>query len=170
MLVGWWEFVYETVLCFILTQFLFFPFVVKQVQANKGGVSPAKNRNKRSKTGSKRPRIPYRDSKLTYLLRDSLGGNSKTVMLTTIRAPVAFYQQTKMSLMYASRAKNIRNQTHINTDSIGNSEMQQVVGQVEQLRMKLLERTGTCVVLVGMLVGMLVVVSNMNVNGTKCSF
>ena len=74
-------------------------------------------------------------------------------MLTTIRAPVAFYQQTKMSLMYASRAKNIRNQTHINTDSIGNSEMQQVVGQVEQLRMKLLERTGTCVVLVGMLGG-----------------
>ena len=89
----------------------------------------------------KRPRIPYRDSKLTYLLRDSLGGNSKTVMLTTIRAPTAFYQQTKMSLMYASRAKNIRNQTHVNLDSIGNSEMQQVVGQVEQLRMKLLERT-----------------------------
>ena len=138
----------------------FSPFVVKQVQANKGGVSPAKNRNKRSKTGSKRPRIPYRDSKLTYLLRDSLGGNSKTVMLTTIRAPVAFYQQTKMSLMYASRAKNIRNQTHINTDSIGNSEMQQVVGQVEQLRMKLLERTGTCVVLVGMLGG--------NAGGNAC--
>ena len=92
-------------------------------------------------TKNKRPRIPYRDSKLTYLLRDSLGGNSKTIMLTTIRAPTAFYQQTKMSLMYASRAKNIRNSTHVNLDSIGNSEMQQVVGQVEQLRMKLLERT-----------------------------
>ena len=46
-----------------------------------------------------------------------------------------------MSLMYASRAKNIRNRTHVNTDAIGDSEMQQVVGQVEQLRMKLLERT-----------------------------
>ena len=54
---------------------------------------------------------------------------------------LGFYQQTKMSLTYASRAKNIRNSTHVNLDSIGNSEMQQVVGQVEQLRMKLLERT-----------------------------
>ena len=106
------------------------------VQATK---STSKNHHHRDGGGSK-PRIPSRDSKLTYLLRDSLGGNSKTVMLTTVRAPVAFYQQTKMSLMYASRAKNIRNQTHINTDMIGNSEMQQVVGQVEQLRTKLLER------------------------------
>ena len=77
-----------------------------------------------------KPVIPYRDSKLTYLLKDSLGGNSKTVMLTAVRGPSAFFQQTKMSLMYASRAKKIQNSTKINVDSIGTSEMQQIATHV----------------------------------------
>jgi hypothetical protein len=88
-----------------------------------------------------KPVIPYRDSKLTYLLKDSLGGNSKTVMLTAIRGPSAFFQQTKMSLMYASRAKKIQNSTKINVDSIGTSEMQQIATHVDELKMRLLERT-----------------------------
>ena len=46
---------------------------------------------------TKKPIVPYRHNKLTYLLRDSLGGNSKTCMITTIRCPEAFFQQTKTS-------------------------------------------------------------------------
>ena len=88
-----------------------------------------------------KPLIPYRDSKLTYLLKDSLGGNSKTVMLTAVRGPEAFFQQTKMSLLYASRAKKIQNSTKINFDSVGTSEMQKIASDVDELKMRLLERT-----------------------------
>ena len=94
-----------------------------------------------SKIGGRPPVIPYRHSKLTHLLKDSLGGNSKTIMLTTVRCPKAFYQQTKTSLMYSSRAKKIENSTKINIDSIGASEMQKVASQVDELKTRLLERT-----------------------------
>ncbi|KAJ1435063.1 P-loop containing nucleoside triphosphate hydrolase protein, partial [Ochromonadaceae sp. CCMP2298] len=58
--------------------------------------------------------VPYRNSKLTQLLKDSLGGNSKTVMLTTIRVTDEYYQQTAISLMYAARAKKVRNRSLVN--------------------------------------------------------
>ena len=90
---------------------------------------------------TKKPIVPYRHNKLTYLLRDSLGGNSKTCMITTIRCPEAFFQQTKTSLMYSSRAKKIENSTKINVDSTGASEMQKVASQVDELKVRLLERT-----------------------------
>ena len=47
--------------------------------------------------------VPYRNSKLTHLLKDSLGGNSKTIMITNIRCRSEYYQQTCISLLYASR-------------------------------------------------------------------
>ena len=49
------------------------------------------------------PHIPYRNSKLTMLLKDSLGGNAKTMMLCTLRTSSLFYQQTLTSLKYAAR-------------------------------------------------------------------
>ena len=51
--------------------------------------------------------VPYRNSKLTHLLKDSLGGNSKTIMITNVRTGIEYYQQTDISLMYASRAKKV---------------------------------------------------------------
>ena len=60
--------------------------------------------------------VPYRDSKLTHLLKDSLGGNSKTLMLATLRGTVPFYQHTVLSLMYAMRAKKIQNRSTVNRD------------------------------------------------------
>lgn len=59
---------------------------------------------------------PYRDSKLTHLLKDSLGGNSKTLMLTTLRVGQTFYHHTVLSLMYAARAKKIKNTSSVNRD------------------------------------------------------
>ncbi|OMJ83915.1 hypothetical protein SteCoe_15075 [Stentor coeruleus] len=52
--------------------------------------------------------IPYRDSKLTRLLKDSLGGNCRTVMIVCISPFTAFYDDTHNTLKYANRAKNIK--------------------------------------------------------------
>ena len=60
--------------------------------------------------------IPYRDSKLTRLLQDSLGGNSKTVMVATIGPASYNYEETVTTLRYANRAKNIKNKPKINED------------------------------------------------------
>lgn len=60
--------------------------------------------------------IPYRDSKLTRLLQDSLGGNTKTIMITAVSPSDFNYDETLSSLRYASRAKQIKNQPKINQD------------------------------------------------------
>jgi len=52
--------------------------------------------------------IPYRDSKLTRLLKDSLGGNSRTVMIANISPGNESYEDTHNTLKYANRAKNIK--------------------------------------------------------------
>lgn len=57
---------------------------------------------------------PYRDSVLTYLLRDSLGGNSKTTLVATIRPGVSFQEETGVTLTYASQARTIVNVVHVN--------------------------------------------------------
>uniref|UniRef100_T1J1J4 Kinesin-like protein n=1 Tax=Strigamia maritima TaxID=126957 RepID=T1J1J4_STRMM len=60
--------------------------------------------------------IPYRDSKLTRLLQDSLGGNAKTVMVANIGPASYNYDETLTTLRYANRAKNIKNKPRINED------------------------------------------------------
>ncbi|XP_071477989.1 kinesin-like protein KIF16B [Diadema antillarum] len=60
--------------------------------------------------------IPYRDSVLTWLLKDSLGGNSKTIMVATISPADVNYGETLSTLRYANRAKNIINKPTINED------------------------------------------------------
>lgn len=52
--------------------------------------------------------VPYRDSKLTRLLKDSLGGNCKTVMIANISPSSSQFEETINSLKYANRAKNIK--------------------------------------------------------------
>ncbi|XP_071162828.1 uncharacterized protein [Mytilus edulis] len=63
------------------------------------------------------PYIPYRDSVLTWLLKDSLGGNSKTIMIATISPASICYNETISTLRYAQRAKNIVNKPKINEDA-----------------------------------------------------
>lgn len=53
--------------------------------------------------------IPYRDSKLTRLLKDSLGGNCRTVMIANISPSSHSYEDTHNTLLYANRAKQIKN-------------------------------------------------------------
>lgn len=60
--------------------------------------------------------IPYRDSKLTRLLQDSLGGNTKTVMCANCGPAGYNYDETVSTLRYANRAKNIKNKPRINED------------------------------------------------------
>ncbi|XP_069787886.1 kinesin-like protein KIF16B isoform X3 [Narcine bancroftii] len=66
-----------------------------------------------SQTKKKQVFVPYRDSVLTWLLKDSLGGNSKTIMIATD----VNYGETLSTLRYANRAKNIINKPTINEDS-----------------------------------------------------
>ena len=60
--------------------------------------------------------VPYRDSKLTRLLQDSLGGNTKTVMIANIGPADYNMDETLSTLRYASRAKHIENKPRINED------------------------------------------------------
>jgi len=61
-----------------------------------------------AKGGSKQSHIPYRDSKLTRLLKDSLGGNCRTVMIANISPAFPAYEDTLNTLKYADRAKQIK--------------------------------------------------------------
>uniref|UniRef100_A0A8C3G465 Kinesin-like protein n=2 Tax=Cyclopterus lumpus TaxID=8103 RepID=A0A8C3G465_CYCLU len=60
--------------------------------------------------------VPYRDSKLTRLLQDSLGGNAKTVMIATVGPSHRHFDESLATLRYANRAKNIKNKPRINED------------------------------------------------------
>lgn len=60
--------------------------------------------------------IPYRNSKLTRLLQDSLGGNSKTVMVANVGPADYNYDETISTLRYATRAKSIKNHASVNED------------------------------------------------------
>ncbi|XP_028830682.1 stAR-related lipid transfer protein 9-like [Denticeps clupeoides] len=61
--------------------------------------------------------IPYRDSVLTWLLKDSLGGNSKTIMIATISPSCGSYSETASTLRYAGHARNIVNKPRVNEDA-----------------------------------------------------
>ncbi|XP_034097522.1 kinesin-like protein KIF21B isoform X2 [Drosophila albomicans] len=60
--------------------------------------------------------VPYRDSKLTRLLQDSLGGNSQTLMIACISPSDRDFMETLNTLKYANRARNIKNKVQVNQD------------------------------------------------------
>ena len=70
----------------------------------------------------KKVHIGYRDSKLTFLLRDSLGGNSKTAMIANISSASSTYHETASTLEFAKRAKQIKNKAVLNEDASGDVE------------------------------------------------
>ena len=66
--------------------------------------------------------VPYRDSKLTRLLKDSLGGNTKTVMIACVTPTVVCFEENINTLKYAVRAKMIKTKVSRNVKEIGQGE------------------------------------------------
>ncbi|KAL0050716.1 hypothetical protein WJX82_005679 [Trebouxia sp. C0006] len=75
--------------------------------------------------GRRHTHIPYRDSRLTFLLQDSLGGNAKTMIIANVSPCRMCAQETLSTLQFASRAKHIRNKAVINQDTNGDVAMLQ---------------------------------------------
>lgn len=78
--------------------------------------------------------IPYRDSRLTRLLQDSLGGNSQTVMLACVSPADINYTETLNTLKYANRARNIRNRATVNQEM---GEADRLKAQITRLKEEL---------------------------------
>ncbi|CAI8041548.1 Kinesin-like protein KIF3A [Geodia barretti] len=85
--------------------------------------------------------IPYRNSKLTLLLQDSLGGNSKTVMIANIGPASYNWDETLNTLRYANRAKNIQNKARINEDP-KEAMLREFQKEIEELKRQLEEGSG----------------------------
>ncbi|KAI5090730.1 kinesin-like protein KIF13B isoform X1 [Silurus meridionalis] len=80
--------------------------------------------------------VPYRDSVLTWLLKDSLGGNSRTAMIATVSPSADNYDETLSTLRYADRAKSIVNHAVINEDPNARI-IRELREEVEKLREQL---------------------------------
>ncbi|CAM6106879.1 unnamed protein product [Calypogeia fissa] len=81
--------------------------------------------------------VPYRESKLTRLLQDSLGGNSRTCMIACISTADTNFEETLNTLKYANRARNIRNTPVINRDP-QTQQLNQLRLEVRALQVELL--------------------------------
>ena len=88
-----------------------------------------------------RKHIPYRDSKLTRLLENSLGGNCKTTMIATISPAQCSFNESLSTLNFAKRAKNIKNRPIVNEDIDHNALIHQYESELRKIRMELEEKT-----------------------------
>lgn len=99
-------------------------------------ISALGDRSKRSS------HVPYRDSKLTRLLQDSLGGNSQTVMIACISPSDRDFMETLNTLKYANRARNIKNKVVVNQDR-ASQQISALRTEIARLQMELMEyKTG----------------------------
>ncbi|KAF7363485.1 Kinesin motor domain-containing protein [Mycena sanguinolenta] len=78
--------------------------------------------------------VPYRESKLTRLLQDSLGGRTKTCLIATVSPARANMEETLSTLDYAMRAKSIRNKPELNQRMTRNSLLKEYVAEIERLK------------------------------------
>uniref|UniRef100_A0A7M4FZV5 Kinesin family member 21A n=1 Tax=Crocodylus porosus TaxID=8502 RepID=A0A7M4FZV5_CROPO len=86
--------------------------------------------------------VPYRDSKLTRLLQDSLGGNSQTVMIACVSPSDRDFMETLNTLKYANRARNIKNKVMVNQDR-ASQQINALRSEIARLQMELMEyKTG----------------------------
>jgi kinesin family protein 11 len=80
------------------------------------------------------PHVPYRDSKLTRLLRDALGGRSKTCVIATVAPSAGCLDETLSTLEYAHRAKNIRNKPEVNAKTSKTVLIKDMVHEIDRLK------------------------------------
>ncbi|XP_019629575.1 PREDICTED: chromosome-associated kinesin KIF4A-like [Branchiostoma belcheri] len=85
--------------------------------------------------------VPYRDSKLTRLLQDSLGGNSHTVMIACVSPADSNLEETINTLRYADRARKIKNKPIVNRDP-QTAELLRLKQMVQQLQIQLMQAQG----------------------------
>lgn len=83
--------------------------------------------------------MPYRDSKLTRLLKESLGGNAKTILIACVTPAFRFVEESINTLKYAQRAKSIKKEVYENVKQIynaleKNSEVKEVQEEIENLK------------------------------------
>ncbi|CAG8492682.1 11608_t:CDS:2 [Acaulospora morrowiae] len=78
--------------------------------------------------------IPYRDSKLTRLLQDSLGGNAQTLMIACVSPTECNLNETINTLKYANRARNIKNTVTVNSEEVGWNDLEHLQMLVLKLR------------------------------------
>ena len=71
------------------------------------------------KTG-KNNHVPFRDSKLTRLLKDSLGGNCRTVMIANVSPCSSMFEETLNTIKYANRTKDLKTDVKKNVDELRN--------------------------------------------------
>eukprot|EP00397_Hematodinium_sp_SG-2012_P000632 GEMP01000633.1.p1 GENE.GEMP01000633.1~~GEMP01000633.1.p1 ORF type:complete len:1479 (+),score=394.26 GEMP01000633.1:498-4934(+) len=81
--------------------------------------------------------VPYRDSKLTRLLQDSLGGNSRTIMIACVSPADSNFGETLNTLKYANRTKNIKNKVIVNVN-LKNVELAKLHEKIKTLQIELL--------------------------------
>ena len=82
--------------------------------------------------------IPYRESKLTRLLQDSLGGRTKTCIIATVSPAKSNLEETISTLDYAFRAKNIRNKPQINSMISKKTLLREFTAEIEKLKSELI--------------------------------
>ncbi|XP_015935673.1 kinesin-like protein KIN-5D [Arachis duranensis] len=78
--------------------------------------------------------VPYRDSKLTRLLRDSLGGKTKTCIIATISPSIHCLEETLSTLDYAHRAKNIKNKPEVNQKMMKSAMIKDLYSEIDRLK------------------------------------
>ncbi|KAG8048309.1 hypothetical protein GUJ93_ZPchr0008g14046 [Zizania palustris] len=78
--------------------------------------------------------VPYRDSKLTRLLRDSLGGRTKTCIIATVSPSVHCLDETLSTLDYAHRAKSIKNRPEVNQKMMKSTLIKDLYGEIDRLK------------------------------------
>lgn len=126
----------------------------KKSQVNKARLKEGININKSllqlgnviSALVDKQDHIPYRNSKLTLFLQDSLGGNSRTLMIACVSPSDSNYSETLNTLRYASRARKIKNQPVVNRDPHAaqlyslRQQLAQAVSEIQRLRLMIKSR------------------------------
>jgi len=86
------------------------------ISINKGLLALGNVISALTEDAKKNAHVPYRDSKLTRILQDSLGGNSRTSMIACVSPAEVNFEETLNTLKYASRARNIKNKPIVNRD------------------------------------------------------
>ena len=87
--------------------------------------------------GRSNDHVPYRQSKLTHILKDSIGGNCKTVMLATIWPEIQFLQETLSTLNFAQRMGGVVNVTSVNIHLDINAQIRKMTKEIKELKQEL---------------------------------